>query len=157
MNNYKYSDLTTMFLPEKDWIHLAHEGGRKTMVEDDQADEKSPQPIAMRTLSRVAKSMKHIALMKIIQEAARAKRIQCDADVAAGRPLSPILFVYVTTAHLKKVAAARKSWQRWDLSRCLRSNLLAQLVYTCLTRDELHDPIIFVDFVTSRSIWRQVV
>jgi hypothetical protein len=77
MNNYKYDDLTTMFLPEEDWIHLAHEGGRRTMVEGDQADEKPPQPIAMRTRARVAKSMKHIALMKSIpklrklQEAAR--------------------------------------------------------------------------------------
>jgi hypothetical protein len=139
MNNYKYDDLTTMFLPKKDWIHLAHEGGCRTMVDGDQAAEEAPQPIAMRTRSRVAKSMKHIALMKSIpklrelQEAARAKRIQRDADVAAGRTISPIPFVYVTTANRKKMAAAkrkRKSWQQWDLSRRLRSNPLAQRRYS---------------------------
>jgi hypothetical protein len=66
MNNYKYNDLTTMFLTENDWIQLAHEGGRRTMVDGDQAAEKTPQPIAKRTYSRVAKSLKHIALMKFI-------------------------------------------------------------------------------------------
>jgi hypothetical protein len=77
-------------------MHLAHEGGHRTIVGGDQAAEKPPQRIAMRTRSRVAKSMKHVALMKSIpklrelQEAARAKRIQRDADVAAGRDVSPI-------------------------------------------------------------------
>jgi hypothetical protein len=139
MNNYKYSDLATMFLPESDWIYLAHEGGRRTMVGDDQADEKPPELIASRTRSRVAKSMNHIALMKSIpklrelQKAARAKRIQRDVDVAAGRPVSPIPVVYVTTADRKKAAAAkrkRKSWQRWDLSRRLKCNPLFQRCYS---------------------------
>jgi hypothetical protein len=120
MNNYKCNDFTAMFLPKKDRIQLAHEGSRRTMVGDYQAAEKPSQPIAMRTRSRVTKSMKHIALMKSIpklrelQEAARAKRIQRDADVAAGRPVSPIPVVYVTTADRKKMAAAKrknKSWQ----------------------------------------------
>jgi hypothetical protein len=139
MNNYKYNDLTTVFLPEKDWIHLAHKGGRKKMVGYDQVAENPPQPIAMCTPSQVAKSMKHIALMKSIpklrelQEAARAKRIQRDADVAVGSPVSPISVVYVTTADWKKMAAAkrkRKSWQRWDLARRLKSNPLAQRCYS---------------------------
>jgi hypothetical protein len=108
MNNYKYSDLATMFLPEGDWIHLDHEGGPRIMVGDDQADETAPETIASCTRSRVAKSMKHVALMKSIPmlrelpEAARAKRIQRDADVAAGRPVSPIPIVYVTTTDPKK-------------------------------------------------------
>jgi hypothetical protein len=135
----QYNDLTMMFLPKIDWIHLAHKGGCRTMVDYDQADEKHPQPNAMRTRSRVAKSMKHIALMKSIpklrelQEAARAKRIQRNADVAARRPVSPIPVIYVTTADWKKVAAAkrkRKSWQRWDLACCLKSNPLAQRPYS---------------------------
>jgi hypothetical protein len=93
----------------------------------------------MRTRSRVAKSMKHIALMKSIpnlrklQAAARAKRIQRDVDVAAGRLVSPIPVVCVTTADRKKMAATkrkRKSWQRWDLARCLKSNPLAQRCYS---------------------------
>jgi hypothetical protein len=121
---------------------LAHEGGHRTRVGDDQADEKPLQPIAMRTRSRVAKSMKHIKLMKSIpklrklQEAARAKRIQRDADFEAGPPISPIPVVYVTTGDRKKVAAAkrkRRSWQRWDLACCLKrlkSNPLAQRCYS---------------------------
>jgi hypothetical protein len=40
MNNYQYDDLTTMYLDEGDWIHLAHQGGRPTMAAVDQADEK---------------------------------------------------------------------------------------------------------------------
>jgi hypothetical protein len=139
MNNYKYDDLTTMFLPEEDWINLAHEGGRRTMVDGGQADEKTPQPNAMCTRSRVAKSMKHIALMKSIpklrelQEAARAKRTQRDADVAAGRPVSLIPVGYVTTADWKKAAAAklkRRSGHRWDFARRLKCNPLAQRRYS---------------------------
>jgi hypothetical protein len=96
MNKYKDDDLTTMFLPEKDWINLTHKGGCRKMVGDDHAAEKTPQPIAMHTRSRAAKSMTHIALMKSIpklrklQEAARTKHIQRDADVATGHPVSPI-------------------------------------------------------------------
>jgi hypothetical protein len=139
MNNYKYDDMTTMFLPKKDWIHLAHKGGRRTMVDEDQADKIPTQPIAMRTRSRVARSMKHIALMKSIpklrklQEAARAKRIQRDADVAAGRPVSPIPVVYVTSADRKKAMAAKskhRSWHRWDFARRLKCNPLAQRRYS---------------------------
>jgi hypothetical protein len=58
MNNYKYDDLTTMYLPKEDWIHLAHEGGRRTMadgVQTDEAAKKPPQPIAMLTRAKVAK------------------------------------------------------------------------------------------------------
>jgi hypothetical protein len=95
MNNYNYSDLATMFLPENNRIYLAHESGRRTMVDGDQAAENPPQPISMRTRSWDAKSMKHVAFMKSIpklrklQEAARAKRIQRDADVALGVPFDP--------------------------------------------------------------------
>jgi hypothetical protein len=139
MNHYKYDDLTTMFLPKEDWIHLAHEGGCRTMVDGDQADENPPQPIAIRTRARVAKSMKHIALMKSIpklrelQEAARAKRIQRDADVAAGRPVYPIPVVYVTEADRRKAAAAkrkRRNWHRWDFARRRTCNPLAQRRYS---------------------------
>jgi hypothetical protein len=139
MNNYQYDELTTTYLDKKDWIHLAHECGRPTMAAVDQAGEKPLQPIAMRTCSRVAKSKKHIALMESIpklrklQEAARAKRIQRDADVAAGRSVSPIPHVYVTTADRKKMASAnrkRKSCQRWDLVCCLKSNPLSQRRYS---------------------------
>jgi hypothetical protein len=95
MNNYKYSDLATKFLPEGDWIHLAHEGGCRKMEGNNQADENSPEPIASCIRSRVAKSMNHIALMKSIpklhklQDAAFAKRNQRDADVTAGHTVSP--------------------------------------------------------------------
>jgi hypothetical protein len=142
MNNYKYDDLTTMFLPEEDWIHLAHEGGCRTMVDGDQADEadeRPPKPIAMRTRARVAKSMKHIALMKSIpklrelQEAANAKRIQRDADIAAGRPVPPIPDVYVTEADLRKAAAAkrkRRNWHRWDFGCSYKCKPLAQRRYS---------------------------
>jgi hypothetical protein len=125
-----------MFLPKNNWIHLAHEGGPRTMVGGDQAAENPPQPIAMRTRSRVAKSTKHVALMKSIpklcelQEAARAKRIQGDADIAAGRPVSLLPgCVYRTSADPKKMAAAkrkRKSWQRWYLAGRCKSNPLAE-------------------------------
>jgi hypothetical protein len=139
MNNYQYGELSTTYLEVKDWIHLAHGGGGPTMAAVDQAGEKPSQPIAMRTRSRVAKSKKHIALMKSVsklrelQEAARAKRIQRDADVAAGRPVSPIPHGYVTTADRKEMASdkrKRKSWQRWDLARRLRSNPLSQRYYS---------------------------
>jgi hypothetical protein len=95
--------------------------------------------IAMRTRSRVANAKKHIAWMKSIpklrklQESARTKRVQRDADVAAGRPVSPLPVVYVTTADRKKMVSAkrkRKSWQRWDLACCLKSNLLSQRRYS---------------------------
>jgi hypothetical protein len=71
---------------------LAHEGGRRTMangVQTDEAEENPPQPIAKRTRAKVAKCVKHIALMKMIpklrriQEAARAQCAQRDADIAA--------------------------------------------------------------------------
>jgi hypothetical protein len=139
MNNYKYDDLTTMYLPKEDWIHLAHEGGRRTMVDCDQADKKPPQPIAMRTRAKVAKCKKHIALMKSIpklrglQDAARTKRIQRDADIAAGCPVPPIPVVYVTEADWRKAAAARRkrrNWHRWDFACCLKYNPLAQRRYS---------------------------
>jgi hypothetical protein len=135
MNYYKYSDLAMMFVPEKDRIHLAYEGGCKTVAGGDQADEKPPQPIAMRTRSRVAKSMKlmkSIPKLRELQEAARAKRIQRDADVVAGRSVSLIPVVYVTTADWKNAAAAKckcKIWHRWDLACRLKSNPLAQRCY----------------------------
>jgi hypothetical protein len=128
-----------MFLPADDWIHLAHKGGCRTMVGDRQADEKPSEPIASRTRSWVANSMKHIALMKSIpklrelQEEACAKRIQRDTDVAAGHPISPILVVYVTTADWKKADAAkcnRRSWHRWDLACRRKCNPLTQRRYS---------------------------
>jgi hypothetical protein len=66
----------------------------------DQAVDIPPQPIAKRTRSHVARYKKHISLMKSIpklrklQEAARSKRAQRDADVAAGRPVSPLRCVF---------------------------------------------------------------
>jgi hypothetical protein len=136
MNYYVYGDMTTMYIPGVDRVHLAHKGGRRTMVDGQQPVGKALHSIAMRTRSRVAKSLKHIALMKGIpmlrelQKAARAKRVQRDADVSAGRPVSPLPdHVYQTAADRKKIAAAkrkRKSWQRWDLARCRKSNPLAE-------------------------------
>jgi hypothetical protein len=128
-----------MYLPEDDWIHLAHEGRRRTMVGVGKADEKPSEPIASRTRLRVAKSKKHIAWMKSIpklrglQKAARVKRIQRDADVAAGRPVFPIPVVFVTEADRRKTAAARRkrrSWHRWDFARRLKCNPLAQRRYS---------------------------
>jgi hypothetical protein len=141
MNNYKYSDLATMYLPEEDWIYLPHEGGRRTMangVQTDEAEEKPLQPIAKRTRGSVAKAAKHIALMKMIpnlrglQEAARAERAQRDADIAAGL-LPPIPVVYVTEADRRKAAAIRRkrrSWHRWDYARRLKFNPMAQRRYS---------------------------
>jgi hypothetical protein len=141
MNNYKYDDLTTMYLPEEDWIYLAHKGGRRTMangVQIDKAEKKQPQPIAKRTRGQVAKCVNHIALMKMIpklrglQEAARAQRAQRDADIAAGR-LLPIPVVYVTEADRRKAAAVRRkrrSWHRWDFARRHKYNPLAQRRYS---------------------------
>jgi hypothetical protein len=113
MNNYIYDDLTTMYLPKEDWI-------------------------AMRTRAKVAKCVKHIALMKSIpklrglQEAARAQHIQRDADIAAGL-LPPIPVVYVTEADRRKAAAARRkrrNWHQWDFARRLKYNPLAQRHYS---------------------------
>jgi hypothetical protein len=111
---YDYDDITTMYLPKEDWIHLAHQGGRATMAVVD------PSQPAKRTRSKVAKLRKYIELMKSIprsretQETARAKRIQPAADVAAGRPDSPPPeCVYITAADRKKldvVKSKRKSW-----------------------------------------------
>jgi hypothetical protein len=92
------------------------------------------QPVAKCTRSQVAKLKKHVELMKgiprlrEIQETARTKRIQRAADVAAGRPVSPLPeCVYVTAADWKKLAVAkreRKSWKRWDLAcRCKKNPL----------------------------------
>jgi hypothetical protein len=141
MNNYKYDDLSTMYLPEEDQMYLAHKGGRRTMangVQTDEAEEKPPQPIAMRTRAKLAKCVKHIALMKMIpklrrlREAARAQGIQCDADIAAGL-LPPIPVVYITEADRRKAAAVRRkrrSWHRWDFARRLKYNPLAQRRYS---------------------------
>jgi hypothetical protein len=134
MNNYKYDDLTTMYLPRDDWIHLAYEGGRRTMangVQTDEAEEKPPQPIAMRTRAKVAKCVKHIAKLRGLQEAARAQRIQRDTDIDAGL-LPPIPVVYVTEADRRKAAAVRRkrrSWHRWDFARRLKYNPLDQRRY----------------------------
>jgi hypothetical protein len=144
MNNHQYSELSTTYLEFQDLIRLAHVAGGPTMAAVDQAGEKPSQPIAMRTRSRVALSKRHIALRKSIsklrdlQEAARAKRIQRDADVAAGRPVSPIPHGYVTAADLKKMASdkrKRKSWQRWDLACRLRSNPLHECYYSDSSSD----------------------
>jgi hypothetical protein len=126
MNHYKYDDITTMFLPEEDWIHLAHKGGRATMTVVN-----PPPPVAKRTRSQVAKLKKHVELMnniprlREIQEIARAKRIQ-----RAGRPVSPPPeCVYITAADRKKLAVVkrkRKSWQQWDLASRCKSNSLAK-------------------------------
>jgi hypothetical protein len=141
MNNYKYDGWTRIYLPEEDWIHLAHEGGRRTMpdgIQTDEADKKHPQLIAMSSRAKVAKCVKHIALMRSIpklrglQEAARAQRIQRDADIAAGR-LPPIPVVCVTEADRRKAAAARRKrrrWHRWDYARRLKYNPLAQRCYS---------------------------
>jgi hypothetical protein len=55
--DYKYDDIITKFLPEKDWIHTAHEGGSATMTVIN-----PPQPIAKRTRSQVANLVNYIEL-----------------------------------------------------------------------------------------------
>jgi hypothetical protein len=107
-------------------------------VQTDEAEEKPPQQIAMRTRAKVAKCVNHIALMKRIpklrglQEAARAQRIQRVADIAAGL-FPPIPVIYVTEADRRKAASVRRkrrSWHRWDFARRLKYNPLAQPRYS---------------------------
>jgi hypothetical protein len=61
MNNYKYDDLTTMYLDKENWIHQAHKGRRATMT-----IVKLLQPIAKRTRSQLAILQRHVELMKSI-------------------------------------------------------------------------------------------
>jgi hypothetical protein len=74
--------------------------------------------------------MKNIPSLREIQEEARAKRAQRAADVAVGRPVSPLPeCVYITSNDRKRLARAkrkRRSWQRWDLTCRHKKNPLAE-------------------------------
>jgi hypothetical protein len=129
--DYDYDEITTIYLPKTDWHYLAHQGSCEHL----------PvvypfQPVAKRTRSQVAKLKKHIALMKSIprlreiQESDRARRAQRAADVAAGRPVSPLPErVYITANDRKRLARdkrERRSWQQLDLVCRRKKNPLAE-------------------------------